>query len=103
MVVVHAAAWTDVDGCARDPEAAMRRNGVATRILAEACARTDTGLFLVSTIEVFDGSRRDGAGYSTTDPTHAPNPYGESKLAAERWAIEAVGNASGRLAIVRTA
>ena len=31
-VVVHAAAWTDVDGCARDPELAMRRNGVATGI-----------------------------------------------------------------------
>ena len=29
-VVVHAAAWTDVDGCARDPELAIRRNGVAT-------------------------------------------------------------------------
>lgn len=102
-LVVHAAAWTDVDGCARDPEAAMRRNGVATRILAEACARADTGLFFVSTNEVFDGSRTDRLGYSTTDSTRAANPYGQSKLAAERWAQEAFGNASGRLAIVRTA
>ena len=29
-VVVHAAAWTDVDGCAREPELAMARNGTAT-------------------------------------------------------------------------
>ena len=29
-VVVHAAAWTDVDGCALDPDLAMQRNGVAT-------------------------------------------------------------------------
>ena len=31
-VVVHAAAWTDVDGCALDPELAMRRNAVATGV-----------------------------------------------------------------------
>ena len=37
-VVVHAAAWTDVDGCARDPERADRRNAAATGALATACA-----------------------------------------------------------------
>src|SRR5512134_3865286 len=37
-VVVHAAAWTDVDGCARDPDLALRRNGAATGVLAAACA-----------------------------------------------------------------
>ena len=36
-LVIHAAAWTDVDGCAREPEVAMRRNGEATATLAEAC------------------------------------------------------------------
>ena len=38
-VVVHAAAWTDVDGCARDPELAMRRNGEATGVLARPAPR----------------------------------------------------------------
>ena len=33
-VVVHAAAWTDVDGCALDPGLAIRRNGLATGVLA---------------------------------------------------------------------
>jgi len=37
-VIVHAAAWTDVDGAARDPERARRRNGDATGALAEAAA-----------------------------------------------------------------
>ena len=37
-VVVHAAAWTDVDGCARDPDLALRRNAEAVHVLAEATA-----------------------------------------------------------------
>ncbi len=30
-VVIHTAAWTDVDGCAREPALAMRRNGIGGR------------------------------------------------------------------------
>ena len=37
-IVIHAAAWTDVDGCAREPDLAARRNGTAAGIVAEACA-----------------------------------------------------------------
>src|SRR5262245_16248273 len=51
-VVIHCAAWTDVDGCARDPALAMRRNADAVGILASACARRGVGLLLVSTNEV---------------------------------------------------
>src|SRR5438876_11050276 len=46
-LVVHAAAWTDVDGCARDPELALARNGVATGRLAEACALRGIDLVVV--------------------------------------------------------
>ncbi len=82
-VVVHAAAWTDVDGCARDPATAMRRNAEATAILAGACAERGVDLVVVSTNEVFDGSRTDGRGYRPDDPVAPPNPYGLSKAAAE--------------------
>jgi dTDP-D-glucose 4,6-dehydratase len=41
-VVVHAAARTDVDGCALDPDLAIRRNGHATGVLAAACAERGT-------------------------------------------------------------
>ena len=55
-VIVHAAAWTDVDGCARDPEAALRRNGDTPRRLAEATAAWQPLFVQISTNEVFDGT-----------------------------------------------
>lgn len=104
-LVVHAAAWTDVDGCARDPELALRRNGEATGLLARACATRGVGLLAVSTNEVFDGARTDGRGYRPDDPVAPPNPYGASKLAGERSAAEAFERASpgAELGILRTA
>ena len=102
-VVIHAAAWTDVDGCARDPELALRRNGRATAIIAAACAARGVELAVVSTNEVFDGRRDDGLGYRPDDPPAPASPYGASKLAAEQGAAAAFAGARGRgLAIVRT-
>ena len=115
-VVVHAAAWTDVDGCAREPGRAMRRNALAVAELAEACAAAGTDLVLVSTNEVFDGRRTDGRGYATGDLPAPGNPYGASKLAGEAAAqaaflrrggvlaaADAARSAGPQLAIVRTA
>lgn len=102
-LVVHAAAWTDVDGCARAPELAQRRNGTALGELALACAESAVGLVLVSTNEVFDGSREDGQGYREDDPVGPANPYGVSKLAGELAAREAYPGAVDGLWIVRTA
>jgi dTDP-4-dehydrorhamnose reductase len=110
-VVVHAAAWTDVDGCSREPELARRRNATAVAELARACVAAGVDLVLLSTNEVFDGARTDGHGYRPDDPTAPPNPYGASKLAGElatRAAYAAVpGEGSGHggpaWAIVRTA
>jgi dTDP-4-dehydrorhamnose reductase len=109
--VVHAAAWTDVDGCAREPELASRRNGEATGVLAAACAARGVDLIVVSTNEVFDGRRTDGRGYGPDDPASPPNAYGASKLAGEDAARDAFERAAGagkgrsapQLAIVRTA
>ncbi len=102
-IVVHAAAWTDVDGCAKDPELARRRNGVATGLIAQACASRGTTLAIISTNEVFDGRRTDGVGYQPDDPTNPVNAYGASKLDGERRATGAMPSGSrAPLAIVRT-
>jgi dTDP-4-dehydrorhamnose reductase len=100
-LVLLPAAWTDVDGCARDPALAMARNGVAPGIVAEACVAAGAGMLLVSTNEVFDGERTDGRGYREEDPTGPRNPYGASKLAGERAARAAFADRP-RLWIVRT-
>lgn len=106
-LVIHAAAWTDVDGCAREPELAMQRNGEATTTLARACADAGASLILVSTNEVFDGERTDRLGYHPDDTANPANPYGRSKLAGEVGATEAFTSDSGSrvrsLGIVRTA
>ena len=67
----------------------MRRNAIATGVLAEACAARGVDLLVVSTNEVFDGTRLDGHGYAPDDPVSPGNPYGASKAAAERLATEA--------------
>ncbi len=91
-VVVHAAAWTDVDACARQPDLAMARNGEAVEVLARACAARGVDLVVVSTNEVFDGRRSDGRGYAVEDPPNPINPYGASKLAGELAALTAYGH-----------
>jgi dTDP-4-dehydrorhamnose reductase len=101
--VVHCAAWTDVDGCARDPDLAIRRNGDATGVLARATAERGIDLIVVSTNEVFDGERSDGRGYGPDDDPNPINPYGRSKLAGELAARAAYAGSSSQLGIARTA
>lgn len=102
-VIIHAAAWTDVDGCARDPELARQRNGDATGVLAEAAAERGIDLVVVSTNEVFDGRRTDGRGYLASDPPSPANPYGASKYVGEQLAAAAFARRRSTLGIVRTA
>lgn len=96
-LVVNAAAWTDVDGCARDPERAMRINGEAAGAVAAAAALAGAAIVQVSTNEVFDGTL--DRPYQESDAPNPINPYGVSKLAGER----AVAAANPRHLIVRTA
>lgn len=95
-LVYHAAAWTDVDGCALDPARAARLNGQATADLARVCGASGAGLVYVSTNAVFDGRREDGRGYAEGDATAPSNAYGETKLAGERAVLDVYsGNAAG--------
>lgn len=96
-VLINAAAWTDVDGAARNPERAILVNGVGAGRLAELAERRGALMVQVSSNEVFDGTA--GRPYEEGDAPNPINPYGASKLAGEI----AVAAASSRHLIVRTA
>ena len=96
-VVIHAAAWTHVDGCARDPERAYRVNALGTQNVALACAQAGAAMVYISTNEVFDGEATEP--YREWDPPHPINPYGRSKAAGE-WFVR---HLLTRFYIVRTA
>ena len=96
-VVIHAAAWTHVDGCARDPEKAYRVNALGTQNVALACAQANAAMVYISTNEVFDGEATEP--YREWDPIRPINPYGRSKAAGE-WFVR---HLLTRFYIVRTA
>jgi dTDP-4-dehydrorhamnose reductase len=81
----------------------MARNGEATGLLAHATSTAGVDLLLISTNEVFDGTRTDGRGYRPDDAPNPLNPYGASKLAGEQLAAGPYADGPARLAIVRTA
>ena len=79
--IIHAAAWTDVDGCELDPDRAARVNAEATRRIAGAAAACGAHLVYLSTDYVFDGTK--GTPYTEPDPPNPINVYGRTKLQGE--------------------
>ena len=90
-VVLHAAAWTDVDGAEEDPQGAAAVNVGGTRHVAELGAP----LVYYSTDYVFDGRKSEP--YVESD---APNPlsaygrskaYGEAAAGERAWIVRSSG------------
>ena len=80
-VVLNTAAYTNVDGCVKNPELAYQVNGLGPQNIALACAHFDVDLVHVSTNEVFPGEKPDG--YHEWDGIRPINAYGNSKAAGE--------------------
>jgi dTDP-4-dehydrorhamnose reductase len=95
-VVVHCAAWTDVDACETDADRAFRENGLAARNVAIAAQRLDAAMCFISTDYVFDG--RKPTAYREYDPPAPLGVYGRSK----RWGEEVVQALVRQHWIVRT-
>ncbi len=97
LVVLNAAAWTDVDGAESDPLGAAAANTDGPGRLADACRRVGATLVHVSTDYVFPGTGTRP--YDVDDPTDPLGVYGRTKEAGER----AVRSATADHYIVRTA
>lgn len=97
-LVIHTAAMTNVDDCARDPDRAFKVNAFGTQNIAHACLRCNAEMVYVSTNEVFDG--RAEQPYCENDTPHPINPYASSKRSGEQMAARYLRSG---LYIVRTA
>ena len=85
-LVIHTAAFSDVDGCERDPKSAYESNALATKILAEICGQKKIPFIYVSTDYVFNGDA--GRPYEESDIPCPVNIYGMTKLAGEYFTKE---------------
>jgi dTDP-4-dehydrorhamnose reductase len=81
-LVLHAAAWTDVDGAEDDPQGAAAVNVGGTQHAVELGAP----LVYFSTDYVFDGRKREP--YVESDPVNPLGAYGRTKLHGEAAAGE---------------
>jgi dTDP-4-dehydrorhamnose reductase len=95
-LIVNASAYTAVDRAETERDLAMKVNGGAPGVMAEAARRSGGMLVHYSTDYVFDGEK--GSPYVETDIPNPLNVYGESKLAGEK----AIRQAADAYLILRT-
>ncbi len=81
-IVLHTAAYTDVDGCEANQQLALDVNAMGTENVARVCQEIGAKMVYYSTDYVFDGAK--GSPYVETDPVSPKNVYGRSKLEGEK-------------------
>ena len=96
-VVIHGAAWTQVDAAEEKVDLAWRVNAIGTQNIAMACRQVQASMVYISTDYVFDGTL--GRAYTEFDATNPLSVYGKSKLAGEVLARQI----TDRLYVLRTA
>ncbi len=95
--IIHAAAYTDVEGAEREPEQARAINVEGTARVARAAAKASARLIVLSTDYVFDGRKQTP--YLETDEPYPLGVYARTKREAELQALALCSNAL----VVRTA
>lgn len=95
-LVVHCAAYTNVDKAEEDLKTAEMINVTGTENIAEACGKLGITLVYISTDYVFDGTKKDP--YKPDDRPNPINNYGITKYEGE----EAVRSLCEKYYIART-
>ena len=96
-VVIHCAAYTQVDAAETDVDRAFSVNALGARNLAASCLETGARMVYLSTDYVFDGIK--GAPYREYDTTNPQTVYGWTKWQGEEFVRQILG----RHYILRTA
>lgn len=96
-LIIHAGAYTDVDGAEREPDLALAVNAKGTEQIVRAAVRLGARLIYISTDYVFDGEQR--VPYREDDSPRPINRYGFSKWKGE----QAVLASGARALVIRTA
>ena len=81
-IVVHCAAYTNVNKAEEDTETAMKINAEGSENLAKICSELNITIVYISTDYVFDGNK--GEAYLPYDKTNPINAYGLTKLKGEQ-------------------
>ncbi|NBI28715.1 dTDP-4-dehydrorhamnose reductase [Chengkuizengella marina] len=85
-VVIHCAAYTDVNMAENKPDQSFLINSYGTRNVATASEQIGSKLVYISTDYVFDGNT--SSPYTEFAQTNPLNQYGKSKLAGEQFVRE---------------
>lgn len=85
-IIIHTAAYTQVDEAESDEEAAFKVNAEGTKYLAQAAEVVGAKFCYVSTDYVFDGTKNEP--YKIDDQTNPQTVYGRSKLVGEQYTQE---------------
>jgi len=96
-VLVHAAAFTDVDGSESNPDLAYKVNAIGTRNVAVACKEANCAMVYICTDYVFDGTGTKP--YREYDQTKPLGVYGKTKHVGEVY----VRDILDKFYVVRTA
>ena len=89
-VIIHCAAFTNVDAAEKNPDTCFAVNTLGTKTIVDICKEDNIKLIFISTDFVFDGCNNV---VLTEDADTSPlNIYGKSKQLAEKYVIENLTN-----------
>lgn len=80
-LIIHLAAYTNIDQAEVSKEEAFNVNHIGTKNMAHIAKKLDVPIIYISSDSVFDGGKNTP--YKTTDKTSPVNIYGLSKLKGE--------------------
>ncbi|BAW30894.1 MAG TPA: dTDP-4-dehydrorhamnose reductase [Methanothermobacter sp.] len=95
-LIIHAAAFTDVDAAESKRDQAYKVNVLGTRNVTLASSETEAPILYISTDYVFDGEKKRG--YHEFDKPNPINFYGKTKYLGELY----IKDLTNRFYIVRT-